>query len=142
MCGRYSLDASIHQLAERYKAIRPLEDFKGKEEVFPTNLVPVVLKDKEREIRFMKWGFSPKFTNRPIINARAETVHIKPLFKSSFYHRRCIIPVTSFFEWKNEKGKKFKKRIHLPHQEIFSLAGLYSVFPDKAGYAPLHPKTN
>jgi putative SOS response-associated peptidase YedK len=47
----------------------------------------------------MKWGFMPSFTKKPIINARAETIDIKPTFKNSFINKRCIIPATSIFQW-------------------------------------------
>jgi putative SOS response-associated peptidase YedK len=35
----------------------------------------------------------------PVLNnARAETVAQKPMFRPSFRQRRCLIPVTVFFE--------------------------------------------
>ncbi|HAE92535.1 MAG TPA: hypothetical protein DCG60_07850 [Tissierella sp.] len=75
----------------------------------------------------------PAFTKKPIINARAETVDIKPLFKNSFYNRRCLVPVTSFFEWQNIDGKKIKRKISVKDENIFSLAGLYNIFRDIDG---------
>ncbi len=68
-----------------------------------------------------------------LINARAESVDIKPLFRNSFYNRRCIIPVTSFFEWENVDGEKIKRKISIEGENIFSLAGLYSTFRDNSG---------
>jgi putative SOS response-associated peptidase YedK len=40
------------------------------------------------------------------INARAETVLEKPYFKSAIEKRRCLIPVTGFFEWHREGKAK------------------------------------
>lgn len=133
MCGRFSLDVSIDVLIELYKAIKKMEEFTPQDEVFPTNTVPIVINRNVNEIRMMKWGFAPEFTKRPIINARAESVDIKPLFRNSFYNRRCIVPVTSFFEWENVDGKKIKRRISIEDQSIFSLAGLYNTFRDNNG---------
>ncbi|NLK43842.1 MAG: SOS response-associated peptidase [Tissierellia bacterium] len=132
MCGRYSLDASIDVLIERYKASRSTRDFEGQEEVFPTNSVPIVINNGNNEVKMMKWGFTFEFTKRPIINARAETVDIKPSFRYAFFNKRCIIPVTSFFEWENIDGRKIKRRISI-EEDIFSLAGLYNTFQDKEG---------
>lgn len=131
MCGRFSLDASIDVLIERYKA-RSTQDFGGQEEVFPTNSVPIIINNGSNEIKMMKWGFTFEFTKRPIINARAETVDVKPSFRYAFFNRRCIVPVTSFFEWENVDGKKIKRTISIK-EEIFSLAGLYNTFEDKNG---------
>lgn len=131
MCGRFSLDASIDVLIERYRSEKGIGEFDGKDEIFPTNVVPIVVNDGIKLIRMMKWGFVPSFTNNPIINARSETIDLKPLFRDSFFTNRCIVPVTSFYEWKNENGKKVKKRISIESQQIFSLAGLYRVFRDK-----------
>ena len=88
MCGRYSLDASIDVLIERYKASRSTRDFEGQEEVFPTNSVPIVINNGNNEVKMMKWGFTFEFTKRPIINARAETVDIKPSFR--YAYRRAL----------------------------------------------------
>lgn len=131
MCGRFSLDASIDVLIERYKVIKNMEEFKSQDEVFPTNTAPIVTSKTNTQLSMMKWGFMPEFTKKPIINARAETVDIKPLFRNSFYNRRCLVPVTSFFEWENVEGKKIKRRISIEEENIFSLAGLYGIFIDK-----------
>lgn len=133
MCGRFSLDVSIDKLIELYKSIKNMEEFTPQDEVFPTNSVPIVINRNVNEIRMMKWGYMPEFTKKPIINARAESVDIKPLFRNSFYNRRCIVPVTSFFEWENIDGKKIKRRISIEGEDIFSLAGLYSTFRDNSG---------
>lgn len=131
MCGRFSLDASIDVIIERYKAKNTVE-FLPKEEIFPTNVAPVVINNGNNEIRMMKWGFVFDFTKNPLINARAESVDIKHSFKYSFLNKRCIIPVTGFYEWENVDGKKIKRKIFI-QEDIFSLAGLYNTFRDKDG---------
>lgn len=133
MCGRFSLDVNMDILIERYKAILSEGSFKAREEVFPTDVVPVVVKKGHNELKMMKWGFMPHFVKRPLINARAETVDIKPSFRNSFYNRRCIIPVTSFYEWQDVEGKKTRRRISIEDEKIFSLAGLYDTFKDGEG---------
>jgi len=134
MCGRYSLDADIDILIDRYKAIiKNKADFKGSKEVFPTNIVPIIRDQGGIQIEFLKWGFMPTYAKSPLINARVETVDLKSTFKDSFRKRRCIIPVTSFFEWEKFDDKKVKKKIWINEEKIFSLAGIYNTFLDKQG---------
>lgn len=136
MCGRYALEADIDVLIERYKAIIQETNFNSKDEIFPTDTVPIVkYVDENIHIQDMKWGFSPSFAKTPLINARSETVDIKPTFRDSFLNRRCIIPASSFFEWEKFDGKKIKRKISISEERIFSLAGIYNVFHDKDGKA-------
>lgn len=133
MCGRYSLDTNINNLINRYNVVEGDIDFSPIDEIFPTNVVPVIINKGENKIKLMKWGFMPNFAKRPIINARSETVDEKVTFKYSFYNRRCIIPATSFYEWEKVEDKKVKRRIKTKNTELFSLAGIYSVFENKEG---------
>lgn len=110
----------------RYSIIEKLIDFKPREEVFPSQFCPVVLNDGENKIREMKWGIGTSFSKNLIINARSETVDVKPTFKESFFNRRCIIPATSYYEWEKVEDKKVKRRIGLKEISIISLAGTYN----------------
>ncbi len=133
MCGRYSLDRDIEDLIKRYKPSKSIKDFTSNDEIFPTDSAPIVLNNGEKLIARMSWGFKPSYAKQTLINARAETVNIKPTFKNSFYNRRCLIPISSFYEWQTIDGKKIRKRISIPGQDIVSLGGLYDAFKDKEG---------
>lgn len=133
MCGRYSLEADIDILIERHKAMIGDTNFNGRTEIFPTDTVPIIRQGDNREIVQLKWGFMPSYAKRPLINARAETIDIKPTFKDSFINRRCIIPATSFFEWELIDGKKIRRNISIREEQIFSIAGLYNTFYGKDG---------
>jgi len=59
----------------------------------------------------MRWGLIPSWAEDATIgnklaNVRGETVAGKPSFRSAFKHRRCLIPASSFYEWKAEQGIK------------------------------------
>lgn len=45
----------------------------------------------------MEWGFS--LQGKRIINTRLETAAEKPLFRDAFASRRCLLPMTHYFEW-------------------------------------------
>lgn len=103
-----------------------------------------VLVDKET-IGLFNWGLIPWFTKSmedarmlrsKTLNCISEEMFEKPSYRDSVKDgKRCLIPMTGFFEWKwqDSKGKeKTPYYIHLKGQKIFSVAGLYSTWHDKA----------
>lgn len=59
----------------------------------------------------MKWGLIPSWTKpgkagSGLINARFESLTEKPSFRNSYRERRCIVPVTGFFEWRKDGKEK------------------------------------
>lgn len=133
MCGRYSLDRDIDDLIERYKPRKSIRNFARNDEIFPSESAPVVLNNGEKVIARMYWGFKLSFAKQLLINARAETIDVKATFRNSFFNRRCIIPISSFYEWQSLDGKKIRRRISIPEEDIISLGGLYDAFKDKEG---------
>ncbi|RKD28976.1 SOS response-associated peptidase [Thermohalobacter berrensis] len=135
MCGRYQLRVDLDLLLYRYgiKGLDTEINYNGKNEIFPSYKVPAILKDKKKKIDFIKWGFPSEFSNSLIINARSETVDVKPTFKNSFINRRCLIPANSFYEWDKKGRKNEKYKIYLKDENIFSMAGIWSIFQDKEG---------
>ncbi|WP_026945084.1 SOS response-associated peptidase [Algoriphagus marincola] len=125
MCGRYSLSKSKIELEERFQA-EMLSDFKPRYNIAPTQLVPVVTSQSPKGFSFFYWGITPEFgRNKPVslklINAKAESVHQKITFKSSFKQRRCIVPADGFYEW-----KKLGKKTSIPHRFTLREGGLFS----------------
>ncbi|WP_432408759.1 SOS response-associated peptidase [Wukongibacter sp. M2B1] len=133
MCGRFQIAVELDDILEKYGIDYRGIDFSSKQEVFPTDKSIIITKEgMEKKIKMAKWGFSVSFTKRPLINARSETVSIKQTFRDAFIQRRCIVPVTGYFEWKKEFGKK-EKYIIRTEDDIFSLAGIYKSFNDGYG---------
>lgn len=102
--------------------------------IAPTQIIPVVAvcEDKKRLLA-SQWGFVPGWAQDPLIgsrmiNARAETLAIKPAFKSSFLHNRCLIPADGFYEWHTTGKDKQAFYIHAEDDDTFAFAGLYSVW--------------
>lgn len=134
MCGRYGISATEQELFERYH----LENgdsftFNNNNEIFPTTSNPVLLPD--HKFYYVKWGFTPSFAKRPLINARAESVMEKKTFREPFAQKRCIVPATHFYEWQKIEGqdKKIKKRILVADLPIFSMAGICERYKDEEG---------
>ena len=69
-------------------------------EVFPTGRAPAVRAAGEEAALFVpRWGFAGQDRRQPVVNARAETVAERPMFRESFALRRCLVPASRFFEW-------------------------------------------
>lgn len=139
MCGRYlvlseddyeEITNIVNEISEKYK-----ESSVANGEVFPTKNVPVVYSHNGRNIlSAAKWGFPNFKSNGVIINARAESVAEKPMFKGAFATKRCILPANGYFEWlTHEDKKKTKYLISVQGKRLFYMAGLYNMFTDKIG---------
>ncbi len=82
--------------------------------VFPTDPVDtVVAQDGQRELVQMRWGLVPFWWSKPLkelrlatFNARVETVTTKPFFREAFKSRRCLMPVSDYFEWQDTPSGK------------------------------------
>jgi putative SOS response-associated peptidase YedK len=89
-------------------------------------------------LSLMKWGLVPSWAKDPrigskLINARAEDIASKPSFKRPLRSQRCIVPASTFFEWKGSPGGKVKYRIGRKDGDLFGFAGLYATWRDPAG---------
>lgn len=95
--------------------------------------------DHGRSINLYNWGLIPfwvkdwnaalKLRNQTL-NARSEEVFSKPSFRDSILKRRCVIPVTGFFEWKHVGKEKIPYYIHPKEHPVFYLAGIFSHWND------------
>ncbi|HET7400158.1 MAG TPA: SOS response-associated peptidase [Usitatibacter sp.] len=131
MCSRYFLDADGNIIAYTFRV--PVNDkVKRRFNIAPTQDAPVVRVDREgnREVALLRWGLVPfwakdlKAGNR-MINARCEGVAEKPAFREALQRRRCIVPASGFFEWKEVGRRKQPFAITLPEAPLFGFAGLW-----------------
>ena len=63
-----------------------------------------------------------------MINARSETVFNKTSFRQAIRTRRCVIPVSGFYEWDANSPKRGKRQpylIRIKNRRPFALAGLW-----------------
>ena len=123
MCGRYLFSAE--QNAELTQIVKAVERRYGQTsvpqgEIRPTAVMPV-LHEEHGSIQpvLQTWGY--KLPTSLVINARAESVLEKPLFRDSVRQRRCIVPTSGFYEWDAEKHKYFFQQ---GRNQAMYLAGL------------------
>lgn len=139
MCGRYSLDITYDLFASRYGIEVETTEYKSVEEVFPTNVMPIITNEN---LELGKWGFTNPYSSKPLINARLETVLEKPTFKEPFEEMRCLVPATSFFEWEKVDQEKIKRKISVDNKLIFSMAGIVRMEEDQLVYSILTMDSN
>lgn len=143
MCGRVEYVVTKKEILEDYYGVKLVEGYTDqgfgfpRYNVPPTAHMPILTLENEEEILIGHWGYLPSWSNpekkaKEVINARAETVLEKPYFKSAALKRRCLIPITGFFEWKREEKAKVPFRFHMGG-ELFSLGGVYTDAKDKKG---------
>jgi putative SOS response-associated peptidase YedK len=143
MCGRFTLRTPATVLIEHFdldvRGDRQLPLCEPRYNIAPTQDILVVRNDAadgRRRADMMRWGLLPSWSagpkassGPPMINARAETLAEKPMFRSAVRRRRCLIPVDGFYEWQQSaggaRGKKQPYFIHRPDDGPFAFAGLW-----------------
>lgn len=133
MCGRITQDLNLKMLFDRYglSHATPALNLAPRYNGCPTQEFVAIRRDgEERTLAKLRWGLVPGWAKdlklgAKMINARSETVHEKPAFRSAFRRRRCVVPVNGWFEWRRENGEKQPYWLRPAGAEVFSLAGLW-----------------
>jgi putative SOS response-associated peptidase YedK len=147
MCGRFTRKYSWNQLhalldlkwpgADELPAIEPSFN------VAPTQDSVIVRTDRDDAERadaaLMRWGLVPAWADdlsigSKMINARAESAHEKPAFRKAFAQRRCVVPASGFYEWRDPRWEGEAKQpfyITRSGAEPILFAGLWERWRDK-----------
>jgi len=102
-----------------------------------TAIVGVFNNDNSTSTELVKWDI--KFGDKyPLIHvSRIETIIANKSWYTRFDKKRCVVPMTAFYEWKGPKGSKIPYRITLKSEELFFLAGLYHANEEKNKFVSL-----
>lgn len=104
-----------------------------------SDILAMKLNSGKPEFTIMGWSinWNPKI---PIYNSRIETIKSEKRWTTIFKNGRCLLPATSFFEYRpfendppeaaafkklNKIKKKSKFGISLPGEEFFTIGGIY-----------------
>lgn len=132
MCGRYALYAAGERIARQFR-LEAVPGLDARYNLAPGQSLAVVTEGRghDRQLRFMRWGLVPGWSKTPTvpystINARAETVAEKPVFRTAFRRRRCLIPASGWYEWQHTAGGRQPWFIHARRgQELLALGGVW-----------------
>ncbi|MGH3264762.1 MAG: SOS response-associated peptidase, partial [Trebonia sp.] len=140
MCGRFVSARRRLELLEEFAATRDsvATDREPDYNVAPTRRINTVLQHKpdgERELTLVRWGLVPSWAKDTsggarMINARSETVAVKPSFRAAFARRRCLIPADGYYEWITEEKAKKPFYIYRKDGGILAFAGIYELWRD------------
>lgn len=121
MCGRLSLTAADHRAAAELLAnavpqfeVESLSRWLEQAEYHPHyNVGPgqihwLVRARGERPLLDRGlWGMSKRDgPKKLVVNARAESIESRPMFRAAFAQRRCLIPADGFFEWERHEQER------------------------------------
>lgn len=147
MCGRFvgafSAELLIEEMTEALSAVEMsfvvVEDdtlFASNYNTAPTHIVPI-LRHEESVVLVdpMQWGLVPSWSKDPsvgskMINARSETITEKPSFRQSVPGRRCIIPMSGFYEWdRTDPKRKVPYFVTREDGRLMLVAGIWTPSP-------------
>ncbi len=112
MCGRFNVSSSplSELLLELVGLPHPGPD---NHNAAPTETIVVLRMDDEGrpELVPMRWWLTPFWsksvtTKYSMFNAKAETVEKSPAFREPFSRRRCVVPISGFYEWARSNDRK------------------------------------
>ncbi|MBR9970159.1 SOS response-associated peptidase [Magnetospirillum sulfuroxidans] len=100
MCSRFELKAPAGDIAARFGLTVP-PPWPNATEFRPTDLALAIGVDGPALLR---WGLRVEWDNRPLINARVESIEQKPTFRRLLANR-VLIPASAWWEWNADKVK-------------------------------------
>ncbi|MGH1345442.1 MAG: SOS response-associated peptidase [Nannocystales bacterium] len=130
MCGRFTLTTadyvSVGQALDADFNPSLAQAYQPRFNVAPSDAHWIVCLEPEAPrpaVARGTWGFpSPR---GPMINARSETMHVRPTFRDAVWTHRCGVVTNGFLEWSGPKGARQPYWFHRPDDAPFVFAGLY-----------------
>ncbi|MBI9049250.1 MAG: SOS response-associated peptidase [Anaerolineaceae bacterium] len=137
MCGRFTLTLEISALQMAFDLGAQSVDWKPNYNIVPSSKIPVVTNQNPTQVELLHWGLVPSWAkdasiSAKLINARSETAHDKPSFRTPFRSKRCLIFADGFYEWKRgvyKGSKKVPYYFRRQDKSPFVFAGLWDYWP-------------
>lgn len=137
MCGRINVSdhKGVQALLDRLGVSLDPAAFQPRYNIAPGAVLTAVFRTEAPQAAQMVWGVLPPWAGprtfeRPLINARAETIWDKPSFRGLIRGTRAVIPVTGFYEWKRAGSTRQPYYFSSRSGEALPLAGLYQIDHD------------
>jgi putative SOS response-associated peptidase YedK len=128
MCSRYAASADPKTLAARF-GVAPAPGLKPRYNIAAGQQAPLVLATPAPRMSLLRWGLIPAWAKdpaaKPQINARAESLSVKPFFRESFRWRRALAPADGWYERPKRGADKFPRLLRLKSGAPFAFAALW-----------------
>lgn len=136
MCGRLVRDKTDEIARESFTADHLAVHFSQIELGFnlaPGQRLSVIVENRhgERELRPMQWGLRrpwSRLDTRAPSNARAETILALPTFRDLVARKRCLVPMTGYYEWQQQGRRKIPYFITTSDRPLCCFAGIYDAW--------------
>jgi putative SOS response-associated peptidase YedK len=146
MCGRTFRISNGRRIRDQFRITDPgdvPDDYPPSWNIAPTTIQPVVRLSRDtdqRELVPMRWGLVPywakdiKSQGLSTLNAQAETLMSKSIWRGPLERRRCLVPADGYYEW-----KKLDARNKQPYAfagsdgRMMALAGLWDKWKAPTG---------
>ena len=137
MCGRFNLSFSPKQVRYLDELGSPFPFSQQPQlDIAPTETIPMLI-NQQQDLQHTpqpawiqgRWWLVPSWSQGPsskfsMFNARSETLTSSRAFKKPYQSQRCIIPASSYLEWKKVTGGKQPIELFYPQKPIF-FAGIW-----------------
>lgn len=137
MCGRVNVtDNEGVRLLMELVGMPSWPTIQARYNIAPTQALDVLAgSELQLQHNVMNWGIVPSWAkpgqfNRPLINARSETIWEKPSFKQLIKNQRVLVPITGFYEWHRVDDTKTPYYIYPAGAAAMFLAGIYQTNND------------
>ena len=130
MCNLYRMTKPIDEVAKLFETSNAAAGSNMGSEVYP-GYPGLVIADGE--LKAMAWGFplamrskrtGQSLKPKPVNNTRSDKLG-SGFWRSSFEHRRCLIPISAFAEAEGERGSKTRTWASVPGAPVFACAGIW-----------------
>ena len=131
--------AEVHAFSRGLDLVLPATDPAPSFNVAPTQPAWTLVADAAgARAEAMRWGLVPGWApdlklGASMINARLETVAVKPAFRNAWKARRCLVPASGYYEGREEAGVKQPYYIHDGEAPVLMFAGLWERWKSPAG---------
>lgn len=139
MCGRFALVTTEKKLRMQFD-IDELPGIFPRFNIAPTQNILFLMPNMAHRLSgvMLRWGLVPFFSKEPraglsLINARAETLADKAIFRKSLKCQRGIIIMSGFYEWKVSPEGKQPYYIHKKTDELLAIAGIWDMWESGEG---------
>ncbi|MFD0670629.1 SOS response-associated peptidase [Cohnella sp. GCM10027633] len=130
MCNRYSLTAELSDLTVEFGIDSVHIPYNRRYNISPTQLIPVIERTGEELIlKQQRWGLMP-YWGKSSVNTSLDSLGDKPYLGTMLKKKRCVLPCSGFYIWKQEGKIKRAWRVVHGDRRTFALPGLYDVWLD------------
>jgi putative SOS response-associated peptidase YedK len=138
MCGRFTQAYTWAEVHAFLSVIGPPRNVRARYNIAPTTPIDIVRPTEDgRELIQARWGLIPAWWKKTAretpatFNARADSVDTKPMFRSAFKSRRCLIPASGFYEWTGPRADRRPLYITAADgSPVLAMAGLWDAWRD------------